>query len=323
MKKIIIAALASAVLVLGGCASGSNSSSASSSGADPSSAASQSAFSNMSDTVGSDEASSSASSDGFPSAGWTVSSDSASAASGSASAASSQSAASASDSASAEAPDTEGDDEQSSSEESAKSDTLVEVPKDAVLLSDFTVLSQYPELPNGCEVTTLTAVLNYQGLEAEKTVLSDDYLPKAPVGEANFYREFVGNPRDDDAYGCYAPVVVTTAESYIDDSGSGLTVSDLTGASFQDLFGYIDQGIPVIVWATQYNQQGHYSVTWHVDGQDMTWFTPEHCIALVGYDLDDWTVTVADPMTGELETYDLDAFESNYNDLHQQAIVIR
>lgn len=36
---------------------------------------------------------------------------------------------------------------------------------------------QKPELPNGCEITALTAVLNYYGLEMSKTEMTDNYLP--------------------------------------------------------------------------------------------------------------------------------------------------
>lgn len=192
----------------------------------------------------------------------------------------------------------------------------------ARLLGDFAVISQYPELPNGCEVTTLAAVLNYLGISADKTVLSDQYLPKAPVGSANFYREFVGDPRNSDAYGCYAPVIETTANLYLGAVGSPLSAHNVTGTSLEDLFSYIDSGSPVIIWATQYNQTGHYSVTWYVDGQALTWFTPEHCVALIGYDLDQGLVYVADPMTGQCEAYDLASFAANYDSLGQQAIVI-
>ncbi len=195
-------------------------------------------------------------------------------------------------------------------------------PATDVLLSDFAALSQYPELPNGCEVTTLAAVLAYEGVPVDKGYLSDTFLPKAPVGQANFYREFVGDPRNSDAYGCYAPVLEATARAYLASVNSPLTVTDLTGTPLDALFPYVERGIPVILWATQYNQTGHYSVTWYVDGEALTWFTPEHCMALVGYDTVAGLVYVADPMQGAVVSFDLDAFRANYNDLGQQAFII-
>ncbi|WP_251402620.1 C39 family peptidase [Ureibacillus chungkukjangi] len=37
---------------------------------------------------------------------------------------------------------------------------------------------QNPELPNGCEITSLTAVLNYYGLQVTKTEMADNFLPQ-------------------------------------------------------------------------------------------------------------------------------------------------
>lgn len=190
------------------------------------------------------------------------------------------------------------------------------------LLANFVALSQYPELPNGCEITSLAAVLNYYGYPVAKTTLSDSYLAKAPVGQADFYQEFVGDPRDDDAYGCYSPVIVAAANSYLSSMGSGMVASSINGATADELYSYIDRGVPVIVWATRYLEAGHYSVTWYVDGQALTWYTPEHCLALVGYDADAGTVQLADPLEGTVVSYDMDLFERRYSELKNQAVVI-
>ena len=189
-------------------------------------------------------------------------------------------------------------------------------------VAGFEALSQFPELPNGCEITSLAAVLDFYGYDVDKTTLSDVYLPKAPVGQANFYVEFVGDPRDDDAYGCYAPVIVATANSYLESVGSSSRAKNLTGATPDELYARVDQGQPVIVWATRYLEAGYYSVTWNVDGQSMTWYTPEHCMVLVGYDKDNGTVSLADPMEGSVVKYDMDLFEQRYGELKNQAVVI-
>ena len=195
--------------------------------------------------------------------------------------------------------------------------------QEARSIDGFAALSQYPELPNGCEVTSLAALLNHYGFAVDKTVLSDAYLPKGPVGEVSFYERFEGDPRDEDAYGCYAPVIVATADAYLSSVGSPMRASDVTGTPARELYHrHIDEGRPVIVWATRYLEQGHYSVTWHVDGQDLTWFTPEHCMVLVGYDEANRTVRLADPIVGEVCTYEMDLFESRYADLGQQAVVL-
>ena len=81
-----------------------------------------------------------------------------------------------------------------------------------------------------------------------------------------------------------------------------------------------EAGIPLIVWGTQDCREGHYSVTWNVDGKDLTWFTPEHCMVLVG--MDDSAVRVADPIYGNIISYERSVFESCYDSLFQQAVAI-
>lgn len=194
-------------------------------------------------------------------------------------------------------------------------------PDSGVRLEEFPLICQYPELPTGCEITSLTMTLNYLGYPADRFELSDYYLKKGPVGTVNFYEAFEGDPRDGNSYGCYAPVIVNTANSYLSAVESSRCASNLTGASLWDLFAYVDAGTPVIVWATYDCNPGHYSVTWNVNGQDLTWYTPEHCLVLIGYD--DSTVSLANPAYGDISVYDIDLFDTRYHELGCQAVVIQ
>ncbi len=192
--------------------------------------------------------------------------------------------------------------------------------ENATLVDSFQPLCQYPELPTGCEMTSLTMVLNYYGVTADKCDISDNYLDKGTVGTVDFNVAFVGDPRDESSYGCYAPVVVNTANRYLEANQSPLRAKNLTNTELEELFTYIDANVPVIVWGTQNCQEGHYSVTWNVDGQDLTWFTPEHCMVLVGYDENN--VWIADPIYGNTVSYDRDTFRNCYDSLYKQAVVI-
>lgn len=192
---------------------------------------------------------------------------------------------------------------------------------DAMLIPNFKAVCQYPELPTGCEMTSLTMVMNYYGINADKCDISDNYLDKGEVGTVDFRKAFVGDPRDESSFGCYAPVVVNTANRYLQAQGSSLRATDVTGADLESLFGYINSQVPVIIWGTLDCNEGYYSVTWNVDGQDLTWITPEHCMVLVGYDQQ--SVWVADPIYGEVVSYDKAIFESRYDTLLKQAVVIK
>ena len=190
------------------------------------------------------------------------------------------------------------------------------------VLLDIEVQGQDPELPTGCEMTSLTMALNYFGLPADKCDLSDNYLDKGPVGTVNFREAFEGDPRDPESYGCYAPVVVNTANRFLEDYGSELRAREVSGLELEDLFSYLQAGIPVIIWGTRNCEEGYYSVTWNVDGEDLTWFTPEHCMVLAGYD-EAGRVWVADPLHADLRSYDKERFRVGYESLYRQAVVIQ
>lgn len=198
-----------------------------------------------------------------------------------------------------------------------KTDMTEEMPNNII---DVKSICQYPELATGCEITSLTMTLNYYGFDVDKCDLSDYYLDKGPVGETDFRLAFEGDPRDGNSYGCYAPVIKNTANKYLQTQNSSMYAKDITGLEFEELFSYIDQKIPVIVWGTLDCREGHYSVTWNVDGKNLTWFTPEHCMVLVGYDNEN--VTVCDPTRGDIRSYDRQLFKSRYNSLQKQAVVI-
>ncbi|MCD7777619.1 MAG: C39 family peptidase [Clostridiales bacterium] len=218
----------------------------------------------------------------------------------------------------------DGEEEEESVSETQKQDSVSKSSdSDVRMVLPLEPMAQGAELPTGCEITSLTMALNYYSLDADKFDLADNYLEKGPVGTVDFRKAFVGDPRDGNSYGCYAPVIVNTAEKYLKAHNSELTASDLTGTDFKDLFEYIKNYTPVIVWGTLDCNAGHYSVTWNVDGRDLTWYTPEHCMVLCGYDYESNEVWVGDPMNGDIRSYDMDLFETRYNELQKQAVVIK
>lgn len=183
------------------------------------------------------------------------------------------------------------------------------------------VILQNPELPAGCEVTSLAMLFTYLGLPADKCVLSDSYLPKGEAGEVSMNEYFIGNPREKGSYGCYAPVMAGCAASYIADTNAGLKVYNLTGTSLSSLFALIADDKPVMVWTTINLLESFPTVTWEINGETVTWYSQEHCVVLTGYNYDTNTVTVADPLYGTRE-YDMTLFTERYNQMFKQAICI-
>lgn len=195
-----------------------------------------------------------------------------------------------------------------------------EIEVSTKLWKSFNTICQYPELPNGCEITSLAMLLNYYGFDVTKEELSDVYLDKGEVGKVDFREAFEGNPRNENAYGCYAHVIVKAADKYLESQGAKLRAVELTGVELNDLLDYTDQGVPIMTWCTYKLAPGHYSVTWNVDGTNLTWYTPEHCMVLLGHK-GDYVIT-ADPAYGEIKKYSKELFRTRYNELFKQSVII-
>lgn len=183
------------------------------------------------------------------------------------------------------------------------------------------IILQNPELPAGCEVTSLAMLLTHLGLPADKCVLSDSYLPKGEAGKVSMNEYFIGNPREEGSYGCYAPVIAGCAASYIADTNASLKVYNLTGTNLSSLFALIADDKPVMVWTTINLLESFPTVTWEINGETVTWYSQEHCVVLTGYNYDTNTVTIADPLYGTME-YDMTLFTERYNRMFKQAICI-
>lgn len=184
------------------------------------------------------------------------------------------------------------------------------------------VIYQNPELPTGCEITSLAMLLNYWGYDIDKVELSDNYLNKNYDYSCTFYDAFIGNPTSDSGFGCYSPVIEDAAYSFLRVAESDLEVYNITGLSLDDVFHYIALDRPVVIWASMSLVDVHYYHAWTTDsGEEAWWYENEHCMLLTGYDYDNGTVTVCDPLKGEY-TYDMYRFEEVFNQLEQQAVTI-
>ena len=186
-----------------------------------------------------------------------------------------------------------------------------------------TPVLQNPELPTGCEITSLTTVLNYLGFPVDKTDIADNSITYADSGSTTFDKAFIGSPYDPTSFGCFAPVIQEAAEKYLaDQPGSSYQVYDLTGSDQQTVLQYVASGYPVIIWVSinLMDTEGVYYWT-DPEGNDAVWIVNEHCVVLTGYDQNAGTVTVADPLNGTT-VYDMNLFFQRYQELQQQALVI-
>lgn len=188
---------------------------------------------------------------------------------------------------------------------------------------DVNCVYQNPELPTGCEVTSLTTVLNHFGYTIGKMDMANNYLIKDNYGATDFSTAFIGNPQTERGYGCYSPVIVNTAQRFLDDHGNLHSVEDLSGYELRELFKVISNDYPIVVWCTMSLVEPKEVYVWTLAGNiDVYWMRNEHCVVLTGYDLAEGTVTVSDPQKGIIK-YNLDRFEKRFTQLGKQAVAIK
>ena len=218
---------------------------------------------------------------------------------------------------------------------SVSEETVNDLP-DVYRIECYESLNQNPELPTGCEITSLTSVLNYYGCNVDKTTMSDEYLKK---GNGSFYEMFLGNPRDNTSYGCMSQPIVNAANKYFKVNNMSAVAKNISGTDFKEILGMVAQGDPIVIWNTIDMRQPYESKTFVFNGKEYTWMSPEHCVVITGYDLNKnivyimvlyqqlkkrnnlGIVYIMDPMEGNI-TRNLETFQSRYEEMHSQAVYI-
>lgn len=194
----------------------------------------------------------------------------------------------------------------------------------------FKTVKQDPELPTGGEVAVLTAVLNSYGYSVDKVTISRQYLPKQGFEYKDgkkygpdFKTTFAGDPESSDAYGCYAPCIVTAANNYLADKGASNRAKEVTGTEFEKLLSkYTAKDIPVIIWTTSGLIDPKPTDKWYTsDGKEVQWLANENSVVITGFDLDKKLVYLSDPISGDV-VYDLDRVKKRYDQMGKQAVVL-
>jgi len=196
------------------------------------------------------------------------------------------------------------------------------VKTQSILLPVSNIL-QLPQLPTGCEITSLTIVLNYLGYHVDKEEMASDYLEKAEPYEGSFNDYFIGSPWDEYAWGCYAPVITKSANHFLNDQGSKLIANNITGSSMEELCIQIEAGNPVIVWTSQaLDEETTITPILLENGTTDYWYSNEHCVVIIGYDLQKGTLTVCDPLEGIVER-DFNTFTARYEEFQRMGVIIK
>ncbi|MBT2690998.1 C39 family peptidase [Bacillus sp. ISL-47] len=174
--------------------------------------------------------------------------------------------------------------------------------KDRVLLN-APVVKQFPELPRGCEVTSLAMLLQYKGIDTNKMTLAEEIkkntIPLKKEGGNIFWGHpndgFIGDmySYDNPGLGVYHKPIKELAEKYLPGQ-----VIDLTGKEFSELMIFLSLDIPVwIITNTTYRELPESAFEkWNTPDGDIDITYKEHSVLITGYD--EKSIYFNDPITG-------------------------
>lgn len=185
------------------------------------------------------------------------------------------------------------------------------------------------DLPNGCEATAATMLLQYWGLDISPTQFVDDYLPCKQTSirwgcryGPNPKQFYAGDPRsENNGWGCFAPVIVTALNRCLPSGYIAKNVSGMSLASLQEQ--YLAHNIPVAVWVTVDMEEVDKIIQWQSNDGEESFLYPanEHCMVFTGCENDKYLF--ADPLKEEQATaYATQDAVRAYNEMGMQAVVI-
>ncbi|MDO4765713.1 MAG: C39 family peptidase [Eubacteriales bacterium] len=190
--------------------------------------------------------------------------------------------------------------------------------------------SQLPELPTGCEVTSMSMLAHYHGLFHDKMAMAN-FLPKGPkpyYKNGEYYGAdprivFVGTPEDSSSFGVYHQPVMEVMDNLFP-----YRAKNLSGKSLYTLLHYVKDGLPVLVWTTFPTRDGKLMLKKEVrewkleDGRRFEWIRNEHVMVLIGFTSDYKDVILNDPYTGKQQKYPYEMFEKSYELMGRQAVTV-
>lgn len=185
-----------------------------------------------------------------------------------------------------------------------KSVAVTESPLQVSKIVDVPVISQLPELPRGCEVTSLAMLLKFKGIEIDKMELAKLIRKDSTPYQIREGKVYFGNPNEGfvgdiynlnaPGYGVYHKPIKELAESFLPDQ-----VVDLTGSDFSDLELSISNELPVwVIINSRYQPLPSEEFrVWNTPKGEVTITYWEHSVVITGFDKK--YIYFNDPLKGE------------------------
>lgn len=191
------------------------------------------------------------------------------------------------------------------------------------------LIQQYPELPRGCEVTSLAMLLKYRGVDVSKMTLAKevkkdttDYSidEKGRIHYGNPYDGFVGNMYNakQNGYGVYHGPIAELAQQYKENE-----TIDISGIEFEDMLYFVEQGNPVwvITNGTYRSLDDSFFEIWHTPTGIVKITKKLHAVLITGFTKD--TIYINDPLYGKKNReLNKENFKSAWEQMGNQAVII-
>lgn len=190
---------------------------------------------------------------------------------------------------------------------------------------DVPLVKQNPELRYGCEVTSLTMMLQFAGVNTNKMELfsaikkDSDPIQRARNGDIISWGDpadgFVGDMTGKRAgYAVFDKPMEELVNRYL----PGRAVN-LTNRSFDEVLKHVSKGFPVVVWTTGDYRLPDRPESWSHGNETITSPLDLHAVVLVGFD--EQNVYLNDPLSGRKQhAVNKQQFIGSWNALQSRAI---
>ena len=181
---------------------------------------------------------------------------------------------------------------------------------------------QLPDLPNGCEVTSLSVLLNYYHINVSKDKLAQNIKHVSSFTDNGQYRGnphegFVGYMSIANAGWCvYNEPLYNVARKYTD------RIQNATGSSFTHVLSLVSSGHPVMIITTLHFNKVNDMQTWKTKQGNVNVTPSSHACVITGYDKKKRVVYVNDPYGVKNRAVSWNNIEASYNQQGRQALYI-
>lgn len=190
------------------------------------------------------------------------------------------------------------------------------------------VVFQNPSLPHGCEITSLTAILNYFGEDVTIEEMASEFLIKDEFYSKNGknygpdpHKSYAGEPSSPQGTYVFAGPIVDTVKMYSDKKDKTITAENISGTDEKSIESYVKNGIPVLIWVTLDLSPPIKNGGWWIEESNEFHEAFRNLHAVVITSIDDSSVEVMDPLKGRV-THNRETFFSSYHSLGEQAIIV-